>query len=419
MAIPGGSILHSAGNFVLDRVQSAGPGDLNIPEEKIYELGNFESVETVRDNPELTFDLESLDMTTEVEALLIGEDPTSFPTTPGTNEIDFRDAVPIDILSPLKSRRNRYNIIRGAIMPYLTLESVTYRFGVGENSTQSFSLRGDSVFYIPGQPWYEEIANTGVGPYTLDESPAIEYTQGQSTLYVLSVMLYNPTTGNYKRLFHDSSGLTGYNDTASALTLAEDESADYPVIRITYGVDADTFDYTQTGNTPNGTPVHQDVAVKPGAIRGKDIEIWVGTAGATPIFKKFSSVQNVEATWSAPLENDEELGNPRYVSTDYDVPEVTGNIGLKPFDPADLFDKLEQVTGVPQGEVIGPNLTQTIPVEVRIHNPNQNGARLKTIYIPDARFTVPGYSGQANTKLETTMNFSSDKGLMYVYNGVR
>ena len=48
MALSGGQIITQAGKYVLDRIQTGGPGDLNIPEEKIYELGNYESIATIR-----------------------------------------------------------------------------------------------------------------------------------------------------------------------------------------------------------------------------------------------------------------------------------------------------------------------------------------------------------------------------------
>ena len=69
MAVKGAQILHDAEGFVIDRLQSAGVGNVNIPEEKIYELGNFKTVATVRDIPDLSFDMESFDVSTEVEEI--------------------------------------------------------------------------------------------------------------------------------------------------------------------------------------------------------------------------------------------------------------------------------------------------------------------------------------------------------------
>lgn len=409
--------MHDANGFVLDRIQSAGPGDLNIPEDKIYELGNFNSIATVRDIPEITFDMESYDVSTEFEALLINEDPSSFSSTPGSNDIDFVDAVPIDIISPWKSRRGQYDIVKGISIPYLTLESATYRFGVGDFATQSFSLRGDSIFYCPAVPRYEEFDVVADGPttYTLDQT-AIEYNYGGDTIHVLSVCLINTTTNAYQRLFFDSGGTTGYDDTATTFTLANDPTASYQKVRVTYATENATS-YTQTGNNPTGNAVHNTSSVKPAAVKGKDIDVilYIGTSAVeTPL----NSVQSFEVTWSVTLENDEELGNERYVDTDYDIPEVNGSMAVKPFDADDLWTKLSQITGVPDDEVIGPNITDLVPTEIRVKDPD-DGTVLKTFYIPDARFQVPGYQGQVQTKLEQTMNFSSDSGVLYVYNGAR
>jgi hypothetical protein len=355
-------------------------------------------------------------MTTEFEAILVNEDPSTFSSTVGSNEIDFRDAVPIDIVSPWKSRRGQFDIVKGVVIPYLTLESATYRFGVGESSTQSFTMRGDSIFYTPGQPYIQEETNVGVGPYTLDRTASL-YDQNGDSIYALSVCLVDSTSKAYKRLFFDDSGDTGYLNTATTLTLADDDSATYDTVRITYG-SLTTTNYTQTGNNPEGQKIHATTSVKPAAVRGKDIDVYIGSTDATPVFTRLNSVQSFETTWTANLENDEELGNERYVSTEYDVPEVNGSIGVKPFDPADLFTKISQITGVSASEVIGPNITTPVPLEIRVSHPD-TGARLKTLYIPDARFSVPGYSGQANTKLETSMNFTSDGGNLYIYNGSR
>ena len=142
MSIKAGAILHDANGFVVDRIQSAGPGNLNIPEEKIYELGNWQTIATVRDIPDLSFDLESFDTTCEFEALLLNINPNDLTAS---QALDFQDHVPLDIISPFKSRRNAFDIVKGLAVPYLTLERATYRFGLRQNAAQQFTLRGDSI----------------------------------------------------------------------------------------------------------------------------------------------------------------------------------------------------------------------------------------------------------------------------------
>ena len=412
MSIRGSQILHDVNGFVVDRIQTAGPGALNIPEEKVYELGNFETIATVRDIPDLTFSLQSFDVSCEFEALLNGLNPTSLTSD---QEINFVNHVPIDVISPFKSRRGSFDIVKGVAIPYLTLERASYTYGLRQNASQEFTLRGDSIYYTQGQPYYQEYSNTGTGPYAFGMSADI-YTEGANTLYALCVVLVDSGTGAYKRLFFDASGDSGYTNIATAVTLATDESADYDTVRIVWSSSSTTGSYTQLGNNPNGNPVHQNVSVKPAAVRPKDIDVYIGTPGATPVYTRMNSVQSAQVDWAVTLENDEEFGNPHYVTSDYDVPEVTGQIGIKPFDPADLFFKLAQITGVPDTEVIGPELTTPVPLEIRINHPD-TGARLKTISVPDARFQVPGLQGQVQTKLENSFSFTSDTGVMKVYNG--
>lgn len=399
MAIKAGQILHDVHGFVVDRIQTGGPGNLNIPEEKIKELGNYQTVATIRDIPDLSFDLESLDVSTEIEALLTYQVPSSISDG---EEIDFVSAVPIDVISPFKAGSGLFTIVRGLALPYLTLENATYRFGTKANATQSFSLRGDSIFYAQGTPYYQEFTASGTGPYTLAHT-ALPYMDGADTLYALGVC-YVRTDGTFKRLFFGDD----YTNTATTVTLL----AAAPVgskVRVVYA-SATAASYAQT--------VHQGVSVKPAAVRGKDIDVYIGSTAATPVFSRWTGVQSFEVSWRVSLDNDEEFGNPHYVAQDYDVPEVGGTIVIRPRDPQDLWDKIYQVADVPSNEVAGPATSTTLPIELRINHPD-TGARLKTLYIPDARFTPPPIQGRVGQKVEATFSFNSDGGVLKVYKGAR
>ena len=153
-------------------------------------------------------------------------------------------------------------------------------------------------------------------------------------------------------------------------------------------------------------------------MRSEHLDVYIGTYAATPTWSRMNSVQNVEANWSVTLENGEELGNKHYTYSEYDVPDVSGSIGIKAISTADLANKLSQITGVPSNQVIGPNSSVPIPIEMHVRHPD-TGLRLKTIYVPDARFDLPGFNGQVDTRLENTLNWTSDSGQMLVYSGSR
>jgi hypothetical protein len=107
------------------------------------------------------------------------------------------------------------------------------------------------------------------------------------------------------------------------------------------------------------------------------------------------------------------------VAQDYDVPAVTGTVEVKPRDAAELLDRVRQIAGVATAdEVVGPLSSAVLPLEILLHSPD-DGAVLKTLYVPDARFSLPGYSGQVQQKLTTTFNWESDGGVLNAYRGAR
>lgn len=385
-------------------------------------MGNYNSVAIVRDIPDLSFDLESLDVSTEFESVLLDKTPLWDSGT--TDEFDFNLSVPIDVASPFKSTKGQFDIVKGLIVPCLSLERVTYRYGVRQNATQQFTLRGDSIYYCPGVPHYETFSYNGSAnqakTFTFNGSngtAAIAFTEQGDTIYALSVTLVNSTTGAYKRLFFGE-----YTNTTTGFTIV-DAHAGYDKVRVMYASNATDTVYPQAGPVVGGPQAdisggntHQGISVKPAAVRGKDIEVYIGATGATPNWEKFRGVQTAEITRSVNLTNDEELGNHHYVAQDYLTPDVRGSLGVKPYDMNQLWDQLEKITGVTSGEVIGPQLAVACQVKIRILDPD-NGNVLKAVYVPDARFQVPGMAGRANQKVETTFTFSSDGGNITVYDG--
>lgn len=398
MAIKSGQILHSAHGFVIDRIQTGGVTNLNIPETKVFEVGNYSSVATVRDIPQLTFDITSTDVSTEVEAILHGKTP---PVASSTS-FDFSTTMPMDVISPFKSGVGAYDIVKGIVIPYLTLDTVAYKFGVGANATQQFTLQGDSLYFIPGSPrWQEFNITAGANQTYAFTNTALAYLESGSTLYALSACVKNPTTGASLRLFIGSD----YTNTSAGITvLANQSAAGYTKLHVTYG--------TATADTYN-TTVHQGVSVKPAAVRAKDICAYVSDGAATPTLTRWAGVQSIDITRKVTLQNDEELCNSKYVSIDYDVPDVTGTVTVKSVNPADMWTKIAQVANVATNVVAGPYSSIGVELEVQIKDPD-TGTVLKTFQVPDARFLLPAVQGQVQTKLSVQYRFTSDGGLLTV-----
>jgi len=110
MAVKSGQIVMTKDGFLIDRVQTGGVSNIGIPEEPIYELGNYRTLTTIRDTADLSFDIESYDVSCKMEALLLGLDPTTVTTG---QQFDFNLGLPFNVLSPFRSSQNYFNTIRG------------------------------------------------------------------------------------------------------------------------------------------------------------------------------------------------------------------------------------------------------------------------------------------------------------------
>lgn len=480
MAIKAGNIVH-VGNetVVIDRIQTAGPGNLNIPTEKIYELGNYQSVATIRDVPDLTFTMDSYDVSTEIETMLTGayagrnvtDGVTNATTTltsataaftsadvgrmvivegagggsgdalvttiasvtngttvvladaAGTtasaldvriapNGIDLATCVPIDIASQFKpgiSDTSPYSVISSVALPFLYMESMSYRFGLRDNAQQSVSLKGDSIFYNPGPVYVQTAAGTNSSNQVVATTyAAYEYTGDGSTRRVLSVSI-GSTRLTKGTDYSESYGAVTNGAAVSTITIF-DAVPTTSTIRIVYA-SPQAKSYAQN--------VHALTTVKPAAVRGKDIEVYVGGYDpndiATSAANKWGSVQSVQMDWRATLEKDEEFGNYYAVGQDFDVPEVNGSVDIKPRDPAELLAKIREASGETDPyAVLGAQSSTPLELDVVVKDPD-TGLVIKRFHCPDARFTLPGYSGRVQTKLTVTMNFESDGGTLKVY----
>lgn len=407
MAVKAGSIITVGhGTTLIERLQSGGPGTLNIPTSKVYELGNYEAVATIRDTPELTFTLESFDVSTDTEALLCDVPPSTEP-------IDLSTAKPLNVIQnfkPGKKLANPFVAAKGVALPYLTIESASYRFGLRDNATETFSLRGDSIYYTAGPAYIDEFEGTGApGQELVTSHPAYPYTDANGTRRVLAV-----TTG-IKRLtegpdFTLTYGAVTDDAAVATVTLTEAVSVD-ETIRITYH-SPDPVEYPQAIHTP--------ATLKPAGVRGRDIDVYIGgydpedpdASGAN----KWTGIQDVSVEWRVTQEEEREFGNPNAVARDFDVPTVSGTITIQPRDVPDLFAKIRRITGVDSTTAaLGPDLAALLSLDIVIKDAESGGTTLKRFHIPDARFSLPGYSPRVEQNVTMSLEWESDTGAMHIF----
>jgi hypothetical protein len=294
-------------------------------------------------------------------------------------------------------------------MPYLTLEHAAYRFGVKANAEETFTYRGDSIYYIPGTPYYQQYA-LGSGTYTFAHTAHRVPRVGRAPSTRSSVCWHDAASGTYGRLFHTKD----YTDSSGGFTILPGTLADDPlgsVIKVVYGsATAATYNAVGPPGRVGQARRHPRQGHRHLSMPGR------GQRRLT----RWTGVQSFEATRRVTLDNDEEFGNYHYVSQDYDVADVTGTIGVRARDVTDLFTKIAEVTDVPTNEIAGALSSQPLQVEARIYDPNSaTPSTLKTIYIEDARFTPPATQGRVQQKLESPFPFTSDSGSIKVYKGNR
>lgn len=402
MAIKGGQILHIAGGptatFVVDRIQTGGVTGININEDRLEELGNYEAIGTVRDIPDITFEVQSFDVTTELESLLTGGDNSEAAGT----LFNLANFIPIDILSPFKAS-GTYDVDGGVIIPFLNLESMSYNMTLTDSATMTATMRGDSVFYTTGATHFQVESGDGATTvFNLDNSPAYKSTISGDDYYALSVMVHDGTAWRRQRLG------THYSNTNSAVTFVTAPPNAANNIKIVYS-SGTAQEFLQT--------VHEAPPTKPSGVRGRDIYVRLGNGSATPTYTDWLGVQSANVDWRVTLERDEEFGNPQVVSQDFDTPEVNGSVTMKPASTTALFAQVQAIAGITGTDIA--NATQDPPelqLEFKITDPT-TGNTMKTLAVPDAKFQMPGVQGNVGQKLEQDFTFTGASGVLNIYKG--
>ena len=362
MAIKSSELLHVGdGQVVIDRLQTGGPDSLNIPTERVYELGNYSSVGIVRDIPDLSVPMESLDVTADLERVLMGL--AAIPAD-GT-QMQISGYKPLDVAGQFKAGRRATDptLVVGSVgMPNLYLERLEYRFGLRDFARQTATLRGSSVFYAPfeSSTFVEETAGTGVAGQAIPTAHAAtlfsgDLSTGPRRVLAVSVdgmpLFLGPD-------YTEAEGAVTNGQAIATVTLV----APVPTtskVKVMYQSGAAT-NYPQTANNEGQPPP----LVKPSAIRGRDIKVYINDDGSQNPANLWGSVQSASVDFRVNLDKDEEFGNYQIITQDFITPETTGSVEIKPRSYADFKSKIDQVAVVTTGETAGPY--KSIPVALDI-----------------------------------------------------
>jgi hypothetical protein len=410
LAIKAADVIHvGRGSYLLSRLQNVGPGGLQIPTEVIKEVGNYKSVATLRDVPDLSFTMNSFDVSTTIEQLLTD---TASVTSAGIDMTFMKALTVLGQIKPGVTAGSPYSVVKSVACPVLYPERISYRFAVQQTSTVDVTLRGDAVFYNPGPAFQQIVAGSGSSGQTIVTAhPAGLYTKQGTDTRILSVDVDSQRLEegvDYTVTVASGSETAPYTVATVHLTSTYTSGQKITVVYFS----SDSLSYLQS--------VHPTADDLPAANKGKDVRIYVGAtydpddvAGSAS--SRWTGVQSATVDLAQTIIRDYELGNSQSVSVEpQDVPTLSGVVSVRARNATELFTRLRQITGVTDvDKAIGPDNAVELPLDIVALD--STGTVFKRLHIADARFSLPGYSAQVGNRVDFDLNWTSDTGTLKVF----
>jgi hypothetical protein len=416
MAIRGGQILHLGGSAtVIDRLQSVG-ADVNIGSDTIREVGNYLNVDKVKQDPEVTFSMESFDVSTEAEALLSNRLDDANADADGTEYL-FSEMGALNIISPWKDEAagSAGTIDGGVILPGYYCSRASYRFGVDDNAGVTFELAGSDQYLARFVPQNERFTGNGASASFTTTASAVRHRVGGydsgEMKYVLGVVL----NGNTQVEGSDFTVTPSAGGAAEVMTVTfATTPATNAKIEVAYFASGVTASFPQT--------IHPDAVTKPAAVRGRDIKAYVhlpasGYEASGRV--RLPGIQSVTVDAQKQTTLEREMGTLLPIGRTVESTDVTGDMGVHPAGQTAFFKLMRQITGVDAVEVVGILNDFPIGLEIEILNPKDRSQTLKTLFIEDAKFQVPGTPARAGAVVDFSINWESAEGELKVYKGAK
>lgn len=423
MSVHAGSIIHTGARNVLDRIQSAGLGDVRLNMETIREVGNREVVDKIPGEPDFTFSMESFDTSTALEAMLVGKvgtNPLASGGAPGAadangTEYDWLDMVGrcINIASPWKNPAtgSAGNVIAGHLIPGYYPNRIRYRFGVTDNATQEVELAGGAFYYGEHAPTEDFFTGDGSNDDFATTDPAIRYRRGGAggtTFRSVFGVLVDGTLQVEGVDYDVSGGSADPGSTATVTFKAGHIPANGARVQFCYFTSAAKA-YPQT--------VHASALVLPGAVRGRNIHVFIDARDGNG-FQRVGNVQSAELEGTVDGgENERELGTEDATGRVVNGTDCNGSLTVRSRDADRFFDMLSKVTGLARDEIVGWFNENLVGLQIRIENPKQPGTIIKTLQVKDAKFQPPGTPARVNTATDFVFNFESNTGTFQAVKG--
>lgn len=418
MSVHAGTIVTVAGNNVVDRIQSAGLGDVRVPVDTIREVGNELVVDKVTQEPDFTFTMESLDVSTDLMAWLTGKvGSVASASAPGSSdptgtEYKWEDCTRfLNIVSPWKDHAtgSAGTVAAAHLIPGYYPRRYRFRAGVTDNATEEVELGGGSFYYGKFGAREEQSNGTGAQTAFATANPAIRFRKGGATGTTFKSVFGVIVDGVLQVEDTDytvSGGAAGPGGSTATITFTVAPPTGTQNVRFCY--------FTPTATSyPQAT--HASTVTKPGAVRGRHICVKLGAPAV-----KLANTQAFELEATVDGEIEREFCNEDMVGFTVNGTDCNGSVTVRSKDYLAFFATLKKVTGVDADtEVVGWLNENTVPLTVEIQDPKNPATIIKTLYVADAKFQVPGTPARVNTPTDFAISWESVNGTFSSYKGAK
>lgn len=375
------------------------------------ETGNNLVVGKVLTEADFNFQMTSWDTNCDMMALLEGKTgdiaASHGPAHSDAAKTRYRweNASYVNIASPWKVNTGTQggNIGSGVLIPSYFPSALNYKFGVKSMAEQVVTLRGGAYFMNYGGYPIEEIAK-GTGEavsFETKETAAVLRVGGHgSTEYqhIFGVLVNGEIQLNNVDYVEEGGAKPGEAATKVKIKFAKAPPAE-AVVRFMY--------FSTEAHALNQT-VHESTITSPAAVRGRDIEIFVGKIGEGAV--KIHGIQDISLEATCTGEILREMGTYDPIGYAVTGTDTNGQISMQPQNQEAFYKAISEMTGLELTDVIGYINQYPIPLTMVINNPSSRGSVLKSIYVEDAIFQPPGSTVKVNTVSTFPIRWESLEG---------
>ena len=361
----------------------------------IDELGNPLHAGTSKDVPNVTLTFQAMDAGIKVVGALAGVSTSGWVTTSGINVATALDRS-VDAIIRVRDE-NVAQYVKAAHLRRCIIQSFTYNYTVDGDSTEEYTAVGSTKRWFTNDVIVDRLI--GDGSDSLSTSEAFtQLKNGESAIsvfvdgvYLDEVSAAPSEDGTYRLTGTTLTFNTGDGPAAGAICMVVYQS----------GATGDTWTDISDSDLP-------------AAIRGKDVVVAIAASDQ-------ERVQALSVNVNFNSQPIREMGSRQIIGYLNQVPEVTGSITVLDTD-TDLLALLSGSETTDTEFPMGQCAASGVALEVKLQNPADCAepfAVLKTVYLPTVSMVSEGFTANVNDNAQQTIDWRSDDGALWVYNGAR